>query len=148
MTIIWAVLIVVFIIVEAATAGLASIWFAVGGVAAIISAFFHAEIWLQITIFVVVSVATLLITRPLAKKYLNTKTESTNADRVIGKVATITERVDNVAGTGSATVGGRAWTARSVSGEILEPGTATVITAIEGVKLIVRPQEQTQAATK
>ncbi|MEG0876564.1 MAG: NfeD family protein [Oscillospiraceae bacterium] len=148
MTIVWAVLIVVFLIVEGATAGLTSIWFALGSIAALISNFLGAEIWLQILIFVIVSIIALLCTRPLAHKYLNTKTQSTNADRVIGSVATITQRVDNFAGTGAASVGGRDWTARSVAGEILEPGTRTIITAIEGVKLIVRPQVESETIQK
>ena len=81
--IIWAALIIVFLIVEAATAGLASIWFAIGALAALILAFIAPEtvIW-QVVLFIVVSVVTLVLTRPLAKKYVNGRTKPTNADRV------------------------------------------------------------------
>ncbi len=143
--IIWAVLIVAFLIVEAATAGLASIWFAAGAVAALILALIspQAIVW-QIVLFVVVSVIALIITRPLAKKYVNSKIKATNADRVIGAMATVTEKIDNIEGTGTATVGGRVWTARSFSGEPIEAGATATIKSIDGVKLILQPQEQRQ----
>lgn len=135
----WAALIVVFLIVEGITAGLASIWFALGSIAALISVFFGAPVWLQITIFIVVSTVSLIFTRPLARKYVNKRTQPTNADRVIGKTATVTERIDNLAGKGYVSVDGRLWPARSKSGEPLEPGTVAVVRAIEGIKLIVEP---------
>lgn len=137
--ILWIVLIVVFIAVEAATIGLTSIWFAAGALVALLVSFVNAPEWLQILLFFVVSVATLLITRPLAAKYINSKVEATNADRVIGGIASITERIDNIAGTGTASVGGRVWTARSRDGHIIEAGEQAIITSIEGVKLIVVP---------
>ncbi|PKM74241.1 MAG: NfeD family protein [Firmicutes bacterium HGW-Firmicutes-16] len=140
MTVVWAVLIVLFLIAEGATAGLTSIWFAAGALTALAAAFLDLPVWLQIVLFIVVSVGTLLMTRPLAKKYVNRKIQPTNADRAIGSVATVTERIDNVAGTGAVTLGGRMWTARSTTGEIVEEGTRTEVTAIEGVKLIVEPQ--------
>jgi len=135
----WAALIVVFLIVEGITAGLASIWFALGSIAALISVFLGAPVWLQITIFIVVSTVSLIFTRPLARKYVNKRTQPTNADRVIGKTATVTERIDNLAGKGYVSVDGRLWPARSKSGEPLEPGTVAVVRAIEGIKLIVEP---------
>ena len=148
MIVIWAVLIVVFLVVEAATAGLASLWFAVGAIVALVVAFFHGALWLQITLFAVVSVITLVLTRPLAKKFVNGRTKATNADRVIGQTASITEKIDNVAGTGAAVVGGRAWTARSAGGEIIQVGTFAKIQSIEGVKLIVVPQPENILADK
>lgn len=140
MIVVWAVLIAVFLVAEGATAGLTSIWFALGAIAALISAFFDAPMWLQIALFIVVSVATLVLTRPLAKKYVNTKAQPTNADMVIGKTATVIESIDNVTGKGTVSVGGRIWTARSETGEPIEKDAITVIKSIEGVKLIVQPQ--------
>ena len=135
----WAALIVVFLIVEGLTAGLASIWFALGSVAALVSAFLGAPIWLQITLFVIVSALTLIFTRPLARKYVNKRIEPTNADRLIGASATVTERIDNIAAKGYVTAGGRLWPARSKSGEPIEKDTVTVVRSIEGIKLIVEP---------
>ncbi|MEA4895474.1 MAG: NfeD family protein [Oscillospiraceae bacterium] len=148
MTIIWAALVVVFLIIEGATAGLTSIWFAAGALAALAAAFLDARIWLQIVLFILVSVAMLLLTRPLAKKYVNRKIQPTNADRVIGREATVSEGIDNVAGKGAVTVGGRVWTARSSSGVAIEKGTRVEVKAIEGVKLIVEPLEAAVTAEK
>ena len=145
--IIWAGLIIVFLLLEAATAGLTSIWFAAGSAAALILAFIAPEaIWWQITLFLVVSAVTLIITRPLAKKYLNTKVKATNADRVIGGMATVTQTIDNVAGTGEASVGGRLWTARSSGDNMIEAGTLVTVQAISGVKLIVAPADEKETA--
>ena len=138
--IVWLSLMVLFLIIEAAAPGLTSIWFAAGALAALLASFFTAPLWLQIVLFIVVSVVTIIITRPLAKKYVNSRVQATNADMVIGQSATVTERIDNVAGTGMATVGGRSWTARSSDGRVIEAGELTEVKAIEGVKLLLVPQ--------
>ena len=146
MIVVWAVLIVVFFVVEGATAALASIWFAAGALVALATAFLDAPIWLQVVIFIVVSVASLFITRPLARKYVTKKVQPTNADKVIGATVTVTERIDNIERTGEVSVGPRIWIARSESGSPIEPGTFVVVKAIEGAKLIVNPLPRTDMA--
>lgn len=141
---VWAILIVVFLIVEGATAGIASIWFALGAMVALISVFLGAPVWLQITLFIVVSAVTLFFTRPLARKYVNKRTQPTNADRVIGMTATVTEPVDNIAGKGYVSVGGRLWPARSETGEPIEKDVPVTVKSIDGIKLIVAAQETVQ----
>lgn len=141
---VWAILIVVFLIVEGATAGIASIWFALGALVALISVFLGAPVWLQITLFIVVSAVTLFFTRPLARKYVNKRTQPTNADRVIGMTATVTEPVDNIAGKGYVSVGGRLWPARSATGEPIEKDVPVTVKSIDGIKLIVAAQETVQ----
>ena len=138
----WLVLMIIFIVIEAATVGLASIWFAIGALAALISAYFGAVMWLQIVWFLVISAVTLYFTRPLATKYINAKKEATNADRVIGSSAVVTEIIDNLAGTGSVSVGGKFWTARSEDGGVIPSGAFVTVGSIEGVKLIVAAQAQ------
>ena len=86
----WIVALIFFIVVEAVTVGLASIWFALGALAALICAALHAPVWLQVLWFLVISVATLFLTRPLVKKYAKGHTVATNADRNIGRVAVVT----------------------------------------------------------
>ena len=112
----WAVAVVAFIILELATVGLASIWFALGALCALIAALLGAPLWLQIVWFVIISVATLLLTRPLAKKYINSKTMATNADRVIGRRAVVKERIDELSGTGAVLADGKKGYARTVEG--------------------------------
>ncbi|MBO7404284.1 MAG: NfeD family protein [Clostridia bacterium] len=135
----WLAAMVVFLIIEAATAGLATIWFALGALAALICALCGGPLWFQIAWFVVVSVLTLIFTRPMAKKYLNSRRSATNADRVLGMVCIVTEDVDNIAGTGAVSAEGKVWTARSRSGLPIKKGSYARAIAIEGVKLIVEP---------
>ena len=134
---IWIAALVVFIIAEAATVNLVSIWFAIGSLAALIAAFAGGPVWLQIVLFAAVSGLILVFLRPVVKKYLNVKWKPTNADRVIGQICTVTERIDNVAGTGEVFVDGKAWSARSADGEPVDKGEKVIPLSIEGVKLIV-----------
>ena len=136
----WAVAVVAFVILELATVGLASIWFALGALCALIATLLGAPLWLQIVCFAVVSVATLLLTRPLAKKYINSRATATNADRVIGRRAVVKERIDELAGTGAVLADGKMWSARMADGGSAEIGDIVVVREIRGVKLIVEPQ--------
>ena len=138
--IVWAGLTVLFVIVELATYGLASIWFALGSLVGLVAAALGGPIWLQIVLFAVVSAATLLLTRPLAQKYVNSRTQATNADRVIGAKALVTEEINELAGTGSVRVDGKLWTARSADDSVLPAGTRVVVKEIRGVRLIVEPE--------
>ena len=137
MSVVWLVLMVVLLIVEAATAGLTCIWFALGALAALIAALFDAAVWLQVVWFLVVSILTLWLTRPLALKYLNSRKVATNADRVVGAEGVVSEDIDNIAGTGAVKLDGKEWTARSGSGALIEKGAVVIVKRIEGVKLIV-----------
>lgn len=141
-TTLWLIVMVLFLVVEAATVGLVCIWFAVGALSALIAALLGAEIWLQIVLFLVVSAVALYFTRPLVKKYVNAKVEPTNADMVIGKECRVTEAIDNIAGTGAVYVDGKTWTARSESDEVIPEGTLVTAKSIDGVKLIVAAPEK------
>ena len=137
MTIFWAAAIVVFVVVELATVGLASIWFALGSLCALIAALLGAPVWLQIVWFVIISVAALVSTRPLVRKYINAQTQATNADRVIGRTAVVKERIDDLAATGAVLADGKMWSARTGDGSAVEAGALVTVRAIQGVRLIV-----------
>ena len=139
---IWAAAIVVFLILEAVTVGIVSIWFALGSICALIAALLGAPTWLQIAWFVVISVAALLLTRPIVKKYVNGRKQATNADRVIRMKATVREAINNLAAEGSVLCDGKEWSARSSDGSAIPSGTVVVVEAIEGVKLMVRPADE------
>ena len=139
MAVFWVVMIVLFLVIEALTAGLATIWFAAGALAALVAQLFGAQIWLQVVWFVVISVVTLISTRPLVKKYVTPKIQATNADMTNGMEALVTEAIDNVAGEGAVAVAGKVWTARSQSGAPIPLGTLVRGVRIEGVKLYVEP---------
>ena len=142
MTVVWLIAMIVLLVVEGLVPGLISIWFALGALAALVSALLHAPLWLQIVWFLAVSIIALALTRPLAKKYINARTQPTNADMMIGKECVVRESIDNVLGTGAVSVDGKVWTARTESDEMkVQEGSRAVVVRIEGVKLIVKPIE-------
>ena len=138
---VWIAALVLFVVIEAATVSLVSIWFAVGSLTALVTAFAGGQVWLQVVVFVVVSGLVLGLLRPAARKYLNVKKRPTNADRALGELCQVTERIDNVAGTGSVFVEGKSWSARSKDGRPIEAGILVRTVAIQGVKLIVETTE-------
>ena len=140
--IIWTGLLLAFIIVEAACPlHLVSVWFAVGSLAALITCMLGGAVWLQITLFVVVSGGLLAALWPLTKKYLTPKLVSTNIDSVIGSVGLVTTAIDNIEAHGQVKLGSMEWTARSTSGQPIETGTRVRVDRIEGVKVYVSPAE-------
>ena len=136
-TIIWIAAIVIFGVAEAATVGLVSIWFVIGSAAGLIAAVLGAAIWLQVVLFFIVSIAALIATRPLVKKLSKKGEVATNADRVLGGTARVTETIDNTIPTGEVYIDGKTWTARSQSGAVIAPETLVKVIRLEGVKLYV-----------
>ena len=136
------IIMAVLLIVEAACPiHLVSIWFAAGSLVAMLAALLHAQLWLQIVLFLVVSVGLLIAMFPLVKKVLRPKTVSTNVDAVIGTQGYVTEAVDNLTATGQVKLGGMYWTARSEDGHPIPTGTLVEVTRIEGVKAFVTTVE-------
>lgn len=139
-TTIWIAAIIIFGVAEAATAGLTSIWFVLGGVAGLIAAVCGGPVWLQVGLFFAVSIAALAFTRPLVVKLMKKDIKPTNADRVLNNVGRVTERIDNALPSGAVYIDGKTWTARSAAGEVIEPDAAVRILRMEGVKLIVQKE--------
>ncbi len=134
---IWIIILVVALIVEVATAGtLVSIWFAIGSVAAYLSKLLNAPFFLQIIIFLAVSIVALLAIRPLASTYFRGNTVATNADRIIGSHATLTKAI-SPKHWGEINVYGLVWSVVEINNRFLEVGTEVRVLAIEGAKLIV-----------
>lgn len=141
--ILWLAILVVCIVIEIATVGLMSIWFAGGALIAEIAQLLSAPFWLQTVLFFAVSLVLLFVTRPLAVKYINTNRTKTNADSLIGKQAVVIEPIDNVKGQGRVLVQGMEWMARTVSDDEKAAVDAVVnIQSINGVKLIVTSAEK------
>lgn len=138
----WFGIAAVLVIIEIATLGLTTIWFAVGALLAGFLNMAGLSLAAQIGIFIVVSLVLLLLTRPLAGRYLNTRTQKTNADSLIGEICLTTATIDNLKGEGQVVVKGQEWTARSKDGSPISEGTKVRITGIQGVKLIVEPDEE------
>ena len=143
MSVVWLIAMIALLIVEAVAPGLVSIWFALGALAALISALLGAPLWLQVLWFLLVSIAALILTRPLARKYINAKVVPTNADMLVGKECMVKESIDNIAGTGAVSVEGKIWTARMAEDSAKAAvGDVVSVLRIEGVKLIVAPLDK------
>ena len=139
--IIWLALIVMFVLAEAATVSLVSLWFAAGALAAMIVCLLQVSVGLQIAVFLVVSGGLLALLRPLVRRYVTPKLTSTNVDAVIGSTGIVTAAIDNVAAAGQVKLGAMVWTARSTSGEPIAEGTRIRVDRIEGVKAFVSPAD-------
>ena len=149
MTYVWLAAAIVLLIVEGLAPGLVSIWFALGALAAMISSMLDAPFWLQIVWFMLVSIVSLLLTRPLAKKYVNGRAVPTNADMAVGQDCVVTEAIDNVRGCGAVSVGGKIWTARMAQPDgTAAKGAILRVVRIEGVKLIVEESNEFQEVIK
>ena len=139
----WLIAMIVFIVGEMITVGLTCIWFAAGALVALIIAAFGGGIVFQIVAFLLVSGILLWMTRPWAKRFINSKVQKTNVERVVGARARITERVSNLDQMGRAVVLGQDWSVRAEDDkEIIEPGTLVEVVCVSGVKLIVKNVEK------
>ena len=134
---VWMAAIIAFVVVEAATFQFVSIWFAGGALGALIAYLLGASLLGQVTAFALVSALLLILSRPLVKKLVKQRKEPTNADRLIGQKALVSEDVNNDLATGKLTVNDVVWSVKSEDGSIIKKGTMVTIKAISGVKLIV-----------
>ncbi len=132
---VWLAVVALFLVVEAATAGLVSLWFAVGAAAALLSAICGLGVVGQLVVFAVVSALALAAIRPLARRFDTVRRTPTNLDRAIGRTGQVTEDVDGR--RGAVYVDGKTWTARSADGETIPAGATVTVLRIEGVKLFV-----------
>ena len=139
--IVWLVLIPVFLLVEASTIMLVSIWFALGSLAALLLSLLGVSVGLQVAVFLIVSAILLTALRPLVRKYINPKLTKTNADAVVGTTGLVTVAIDNVSAVGQVKLGAMYWTARSTPGDKIPEGTLVRVDKIEGVKVFVTPME-------
>lgn len=139
----WLIFFLILVGIEIATMALTTVWFAGGALAAFLLSLFGASLEIQLIAFVIVSFVLLFFTRPWAAKHVNSRTEKTNVDSLIGKEARITLEVNNQMETGTAVVNGQEWTARAMEEkEIYPAGTLVVIQEIRGVKLIVSKKQE------
>lgn len=137
----WTVLLVVLVVTELATMGLTTIWFAAGSLVSLIAAACGAPLFIQIALFLIVSVLMLVFTRPVAVKYFNRDRVRTNTEGLIGQTGIVTGEIDNVKGCGQVTLNGMEWTARALEpDDVILEGSVVSVEEIRGVKLIVKPK--------
>lgn len=137
----WLGLMVLFIVVEAQTVALVSVWFAAGGLAAVIAALLGAPIWLQTVLFFGVAAILLAIMRPFTRKFIRPKVIATNVDALIGTTGYVTADIDNLHSQGYVKLGTMEWVARSTDGSQISAGTLVRVERIEGAKAMVCVEE-------
>ena len=139
----WLVLFVLLLIVEIMTMGLTTIWFAGGALVAFLINFLEVDVWIQVVVFLSVSILLLVLTRPIAMKFFNQDRQKTNADSVVGQKALVIEAFDAARGIGRVEVNGMEWLAKAQHPEnSLKVGDCVLIEGIQGVKLIVKKEEE------
>lgn len=138
----WLAAMVVFILAEAATVTLVSIWFAAGALGAIVVALAGGGVGLQVTVFLVVAILLLASMRDLVRKHFTPRLHKTNVDSIIGRTGVVTTPVNNVAALGRVTISGMEWSARSTTGAPLSEGARVTVDRVEGVKVFVSLAEE------
>ena len=137
----WLVAMVVFILVEASTVALVSVWFAAGSLAAIVVALLGGGLGLQVAVCLAVAIILLLSMRGLVRRHFTPNLVATNIDTMTGREGIVIVPVDNLAARGQVSISGMEWTARSTTGKVLEEGTVVTVDRVEGVKVFVSAAE-------
>ena len=136
---IWLAILTFFLVAEAVTVQLTTIWFAGGALVAALAAGMGAEEWLQILLFLAVSLILLILARPVLKKCLNKGVVRTNVNSLMGQSAVVIQKIDNLSQMGQVRINDIEWMARTESDEETIPEKSVVeIEAVQGVKLIVK----------
>lgn len=142
-SLVWLAILLICIVIEIATLGLTTIWFAGGALVATILAMFRVPFAVQLVAFILVSFILLIFTRPVAVRYFNKDRIRTNTESLIGQEAVVVSEIDNLQEIGRIMIQGKEWTARSTVGGIQIPvGTVVIVKAINGVKLIVEERKE------
>ncbi len=139
MEVVWIFLIVILLTIESLTFNLVTIWFAFGALGAFITAYFTDTVLIQWLVFTIVSLISLIGTRPIIKKFLSVKPVKTNLDLAIGMTGIVTSDINKDA-VGRVSVLGKDWAA--ISDEVLETNSKVEILSIEGVKLVVKRKDE------
>lgn len=142
MIVIWLVVALIMLVIEALTVGLATIWFAAGAFAALIAALLDLSPAIQFIIFLAVSICLLVFTRKIFVEKLRAGSEKTNVDAVVGEKAIVVSPIRPYK-VGQVKVGGQIWSAVGENpDEEFAVDQLVKVKAIEGVKAIVTPAEE------
>lgn len=135
---IWLAAIIAFIIIEACTYQIVSIWFVFGAIGGMIACLCGLEFYVQMIIFAVVSGIMLIVLRPLSMKLVKKQDFKSNVNDLVGKRVLVTEDVSNIKSCGQGKINGMVWTLRGVDDTVILKGEIVTVERVEGVKLIVR----------
>ena len=137
--VVWLVIAVIMLVIEIVTTGLATLWFAVGAVVAMIMDLCGASVVSQIVVMAVVSIVCFILgmiwVRPKLEALRKKNVQKTNADRLIGREGIVIVPLNATEGKGQVKVDGQIWSAKA--GEDFAEGTRITVKSIEGVKLVI-----------
>ena len=137
---VWIVFFILSVIVELSTMSLVAIWFMPATAIAIVLSLFSVKVWIQVLVWFILSTLTFILTARLAARLRHRRIQPTNADRVIGLTALVTEPISDRNQTGMVKVMGQIWSARTdETTDEIPLDTEVRVLRIEGVKLIVAP---------
>lgn len=135
----WLILVAILLVIEFLTLGLTSIWFAGGALIAMFAGLMQAPLWIQIIIFLLVSIVLLIFTRPVVENHLNNSREKTNIDSLVGRHGKVLEEIDNFNQTGKVMLNGMEWTARSADPtEKIPAGAKVEVVEVKGAHIVVK----------
>ncbi len=132
---IWLGLFVVALFIEFVTADFVTLWFSVASVPSFILALAKVDPYIQIALFVFLTIIMLIFTRPVVMKYFKTNEIKTNVDAFIGANGVCLEEI-NLGEIGKVKVRNQRWSA--ISNEKIEIGETVRVLDIEGAKVIVK----------
>ena len=133
---IWVGLTILFAVIEAVTFGLVTIWFAISALVLVFISFLPIPLVYQVIIFLAISAALLIFSRPIALKKLKPGIVKTNVDSLVGMHALVTKQITEFE-RGEVKLNGQIWSARSQDGITINEGTKCEVLRIEGVQAIV-----------
>ena len=137
-SVIWLGVTVLLSVIEIFTLGLVTIWFAAGAAVAFLLSLFDVPLAVQVGAFIVVSIAVLVLVRPIAASHFNNRLKKTNIDAYIGRKLIAKTDIDNLHGTGKVDMDGSTWLAVSKVDNIVIPaGEEVKVVEVKGAKLIV-----------
>ncbi len=143
MVYVWIAVMVVALVVEAMAPGLVAIWFVPAALVSAILAACSVPEWIQLVVFLALSVATILVARFVFNRFGVRTHEATNVEAIVGERCLVTETIENLAGCGQVKVRGMYWAARAMDeNAVIEKDTVVIVRAVEGVKLIVSPEKK------
>lgn len=134
----WLVLVIILTIIELATVNLLTVWFIISGIVAMILSFFIEDVVITSTVFALLGILLLIISRPIVRHIRSNKSAKTNLERIVGASGVVTEEIKRN-GIGEVKVDGKKWSA--IANKKLEVGEEIVVDAIDGVKLVVRKED-------
>ena len=132
----WLIVAAVAALIEMLSVSLITVWFVIGGVVAFFAGFFGAPLWLQLVVFLVVSLASLALFRPMILKYR--KQGASHEATLVGKSAVVVEDIGDDTHTGRVeTPDHMTWTALSHDGTPIEAGAQVRVVGQDSIKLVV-----------